>query len=125
MTDRWFSAERLTRLTGEPHAEGRWIDLSSLPRGLPSKAPMVITDIKQPFTSMMSGKTITSRRHYRDELRAYGCVEVGNEVSGGPATKDWSPDSREIVDDIKRAIEQGPPPDMASTLREAETAFDG
>lgn len=124
MTDRWFSAERLTKITGEPHTEGRWIDLSKLKRVPQSHGPAVIGDIKTPFTSMMSGNTITSRRHYRDELRAYGCVEVGNDMRGTSANPEFIPDPKEIVADIKRAIEQGAPAGMHDELRQAEAAID-
>lgn len=121
--ERWLSAERLERITGKPHAEGQWIDLGSLPRGLPRKSPAVMTDISA-YRSTIDGSMISSRSTHRDHLRAHGCVELGNDVSGGPATKDWSPSAADIVADIKRAAEQGAPPGMHAALHEAQHALD-
>lgn len=39
----------------------------------------VMPDI-QPYQSMIDGREITSRSRHREHLRAYGCVEVGNET---------------------------------------------
>ncbi len=117
---RWYSAERLSKLLGEERAEGEWIDLDKLPRRHVSHGPAVIGDVK-PFRSMMSGKMITTRRQHRDELRAHGCIEIGTEpVTGSSATRDIEPDHKDIVDDIKRAIVQGPPPGMKEHIARAE-----
>lgn len=40
----------------------------------------VMPDIK-PYRSMIDGREITSRSKHREHLRAYGCVEVGNDSS--------------------------------------------
>lgn len=43
---------------------------------LPS--PMTIGDI-QPYESVITGETITSRSNHREHLKQHGCVEMGNE----------------------------------------------
>ena len=43
-------------------------------------APDVLPDI-EPYTSMITGETITSRSRHREHLRAHGYVEVGNDSS--------------------------------------------
>lgn len=40
--------------------------------------PQVIRDIG-PYKSMLTGEIIDGRKRHRDHLKAYGCVEVGNE----------------------------------------------
>ena len=40
--------------------------------------PQVIRDIG-PYKSMLTGEIIDGRKRHRDHLRAYGCIEVGNE----------------------------------------------
>lgn len=42
--------------------------------------PMVMPDI-QPYKSMITGETITSRSRHREHLRAHDCIEVGNETA--------------------------------------------
>lgn len=41
--------------------------------------PMVIADFKDAVYSHADGKTYTSRRHWRDHLKAHKMIEVGNE----------------------------------------------
>ena len=43
-------------------------------------APDVLPDI-EPYTSMITGETITSRSRHREHLKAHGYVEVGNDSS--------------------------------------------
>lgn len=43
------------------------------------EGPMIQGALK-PFISMLDGKEVTSRLQYQADLRAHGCVEVGNEV---------------------------------------------
>lgn len=47
----------------------------------PSRATswQVLPDI-EPYRSMVTGETITSRSRHREHLRSHGMVEVGNEV---------------------------------------------
>lgn len=44
-------------------------------------APYVISDEMAETRHMASGKYFTSKKKFRDETRAYGCVEVGNETA--------------------------------------------
>lgn len=46
--------------------------------------PMVIRDLQEPVFSPADGRTYTSRRHWRDHLKAHGMVELGNEMPTGP-----------------------------------------
>lgn len=51
--------------------------------------PQVIRDIG-PYKSMLTGEIIDGRKRHRDHLKAYGCVEVGNEaqkVTSKPISK--------------------------------------
>ena len=43
-------------------------------------APDVLPDI-EPYTSMITGETITSRSRHREHLKAHGYVEIGNDSS--------------------------------------------
>ncbi len=45
-----------------------------------STGVQVVRDI-EPYKSMITGETITSRSKHREHLRAHGCVEVGNDTS--------------------------------------------
>lgn len=44
------------------------------------KASYVMGDI-QPYKSMLTGETISSRSKHREHLREHGCIEVGNDSS--------------------------------------------
>jgi hypothetical protein len=46
-------------------------------------APMIMGDI-QPYTSTLTGETISSRSQHRTHLRDHGCIEVGNERLAPP-----------------------------------------
>lgn len=43
------------------------------------RGPFVMPDI-QPYQSMVTGETITSRSHHRAHLKQHGKVEIGNEL---------------------------------------------
>ena len=64
--------------------------------------PSVIGDI-QDVRSMLDGKVYSSRRHYRDEVKARGGVIVGNDLNNQPMTRP-TPDAPGLKDDIARAI---------------------
>lgn len=49
---------------------------------LPS--PMLIRDFQDGVRSMADGRTYTSRRHWRDHLKAHGMVELGNDRPEAP-----------------------------------------
>jgi hypothetical protein len=63
------------------------------------------TDTMEPTRHMASGKMISSKKKFRDETKAYGCIEVGNEIKVKPR-KQIVPDKRQRRDDIKKAIHQ-------------------
>lgn len=46
-----------------------------------NEATHVISDTMSETRHMASGKYFTSKKKFRDETRAYGCVEVGNEAA--------------------------------------------
>jgi flagellar basal body rod protein FlgC len=52
---------------------------------------------------MVNGKYYTSKKKFRDETKARGCIEVGNETTIKPR-KQILPDKRKRREDIKRAI---------------------
>ena len=64
-----------------------------------------IPDEMAPTRHMINGRLYTSKKKFRDETRARGCVEVGNETA--TLLKPRKPielDRRQRRDDIKRAI---------------------
>lgn len=54
---------------------------------------------------MSNGKIYTSKKKFRDETKARGCIEVGNEIKIKPR-KQIVPDRRQRREDIKKAISQ-------------------
>ncbi len=46
-------------------------------------SPMLIRDFQDGVRSMADGQTYTSRRHWRDHLKAHGMVELGNDRPEG------------------------------------------
>lgn len=64
-----------------------------------------IKDEMEPTKHPINGKQYTSKKKFRDETRAHGCIEVGN--SHGPLNRKRIELSRsERVAHIKRTIEQ-------------------
>ena len=62
-------------------------------------------DSMEPTRHMASGKYFTSKKKFRDETRAYGCVEVGNETK--TMLKPRKPpklDKKKLRDDIRKSI---------------------
>jgi hypothetical protein len=60
-----------------------------------------------PTQHMANGRLYTSKKKFRDETRARGCIEVGNEVS--TILKKKAPvklDKKQRREDIKKAIYQ-------------------
>ena len=65
------------------------------------------SDTMEPTQHMASGKYFTSKKKFRDETRAHGCVEVGNETKAlVKPRKRINLDKRQRRDDIKKAIHQ-------------------
>lgn len=63
------------------------------------------SDTMEPLQHMCSGKMISSKKKFRNETKAYGCIEVGNETKIKPR-KQIVPDKRQRRDDIKKAIHE-------------------
>lgn len=64
-----------------------------------------IADEMEPTRHMVNGKLYTSKKKFRDETRARGCIEVGNDTA--PLLKPRAPrklSKRQRREDIKRAI---------------------
>lgn len=64
-----------------------------------------IKDEMEPTRHMSNGKLYTSKKKFRDETRARGCIEVGNETS--TLMKKRQPiklDKRQRREHIKRAV---------------------
>lgn len=64
----------------------------------------VMSDIK-PYRSMIDGREITSRSKHRDHLKAYGCVEIGNDSSLLRKTKGQTPPPG-LKEKVIRAVEE-------------------
>ena len=69
-----------------------------------SAGPSVIGDI-QDVHSLVDGKVYSSRRHYRDSVKAHGCEIVGNDLNNQPMTTPKS-DVPGLKGDIARAISE-------------------
>ena len=67
-----------------------------------SAGPSIIDDI-QDVRSLVDGKVYSSRRHYRDSVKAHGCEIVGNDLNNQPMTQP-APDAPGLKEDIARAI---------------------
>ena len=66
-----------------------------------------ISDSMDPTMHMSNGKLYTSKKKFRDETRARGCIEVGNEAP--TLNKKRQPvklDKRQRREDIKKSIYQ-------------------
>lgn len=120
MAIRWYSAERLTKLMGRKYAKGRWIDLAKLPPPGPSIAPHVVRDV-EPYRSIVTREMIGGRAQHRDHLKRHDLVELGTERMA--PRKPVEPTSEEIVNDIKRAIAQGPGKTQRAHLARAQKAL--
>lgn len=70
------------------------------PLNTPSSAPQVISDTMTAMVHPSNGKMYDSKSRFRDETRARGCVEVGNDVRAPRRQIDLPP----VRDDIRRAI---------------------
>lgn len=65
------------------------------------------SDTMEPTQHMANGRYYTSKKKFRDETRARGCIEVGNETN--TILKKRAPvklDRRKRREDIKKAIHQ-------------------
>lgn len=75
--------KRWSHTTGESYVVGEgpgrtWSALADFPH------PMIIRDLQEPVFSPADGRTYTSRKHWRDHLKAHDMVELGNEMPTGP-----------------------------------------
>ena len=84
------------------HAAGKVVRKDTVSRA--SAAPSVIGDI-QDVRSAIDGRVYSSRRHYRDHVKAHGCEIVGNDWNNLPMDR-VMPDVPNIEADIKRAMEE-------------------
>lgn len=119
MAIRWYSAERLSKILGRKHKNGRWIDLSKLPPPGPSIAPAVMRDV-DPYRSIVTREMVGGRAQHREHLKRHDLVEIGTERMA--PRKPIESSSEEIVNDIKRAIAQGPSPAQKAALARAQKA---
>lgn len=87
---------------GEEEVYRRFSDMDDLPECCGQKMrrvicpPMVIGDI-EPYTSMITGETITSRSRHREHLRQHECIEVGNEKLPVPGPMKSPPGLKETI----------------------------
>jgi hypothetical protein len=72
-------------------------NLRETPRG-----PTIIGDMAE-TRSMLDGKVYSSKRHYRDHVKAHGCEIVGNDFNNQPMTREADIAPR-LSEDIARAI---------------------
>ena len=65
-----------------------------------------ISDETQPIVHPMNGKRYTSKKKFRAETKAHGCIEVGNDPEILRKRKPIELSRQERVDHIKHSIEQ-------------------
>ena len=65
--------------------------------------PNIIGDMAE-TKSLLDGKVYSSKRHYRDHLRAHDAVIVGNDFNNQPMTGP-KPDVPGLTGDIKEAMD--------------------
>ena len=82
-----------------PTEEAAWLHGNGNTNG-----PNIIGDMAE-TKSAVDGKIYSSKRHYRDSLRAHGAVIVGNDFNNVPMTGP-KPDVPGLTGDIKRAMEE-------------------
>lgn len=64
-----------------------------------------ISDTMEPTRHMVNNKIYTSKKKFRDETKARGCIEVGNEVAALTKKRPLIKlDKRKRREDIKRAV---------------------
>lgn len=61
------------------------------------------SDIMEPTKHMVSGKHYTSKKKFRDETKARGCIEVGNDIINKPRAP-IKLDRRQRREHIRKAI---------------------
>ena len=84
---------------------GFYDDSKYYTEGNQKKSVGYIADEMEPTRHMASGRYFTSKHKFREETRAYGCIEVGNETKTLlQKRKPIQLDKRQRVDDIKRSI---------------------
>lgn len=96
---------RLVYRPNHPSAnENGMVDLEVA--GPPASAPAtyVISDEMDATQHMASGRYLTSKKKFRDETKAYGCVELGNDVYTQKPRQLVKLDRRERREAIQRAI---------------------
>ena len=65
-----------------------------------------ISDEMPPTQNMASGKFFTSKKKFRNETKAYGCIEVGNDTSYLKPRKQIKLGNAERRETIKRVVEE-------------------
>ena len=67
-----------------------------------------ISDSMEPTRHMVDGKYYTSKKKFRNETKARGCIEVGDQTSYLTKSKKFIPPTsrRQRREDIKKAIYQ-------------------
>jgi hypothetical protein len=97
---------RLVYRPGHPLAnENGLVDINLAGDRDKASAPSVIRDETEPVRHMADGQYYTSKKKFRDATRAYGCIEVGNEIAA--ITKPRKPavlDRRSRREAIRQAI---------------------
>ena len=66
----------------------------------------VISDAMDPVKHMGTGRIHDSKAKFRADTRAMGCEEVGTDPAGRRERLRHEPSQYEIVQDIKKSIEQ-------------------
>jgi len=65
-----------------------------------------ISDTMEPTLHMCNNKYYTSKKKFRDETRARGCIEIGNDTSHLKPRVAKTVDKKQRREDIKRAINE-------------------
>lgn len=68
------------------------------------RGPSIISDMQE-TQSMVDGQVYSSKKHYRDSLRAHGVREVGNDWNNQPMKHD-TPKIDPVAPDIAESIKE-------------------
>jgi hypothetical protein len=88
-------------------------------------APMLIRDFQEPVKSMADGQYYTSKRHWRDHLKAHGMIELGNDMPEGKAPEPvFTPGAiAEAYDQLEAgyrpAVKESPPEPWEGPIEES------
>ena len=108
MGDQMRTFHRLCRYCGELHQLDAWPHncLPPAPNRSELAAPSVINGALADVRNPINGQIYTCKRTYERDVRAAGCVIMGNESAGKTRVPPPEISEADVVGDIKRTLEE-------------------